>query len=66
MINSAGGISSRMSDFLREHSAARITHFQAEFEQNTGKSVNTNDMQNSRYFSAQFARCSSSQRREAP
>ena len=38
-INSAGRISSRISDFCGKHSAGRIRHFRAEFEQNNGKSV---------------------------
>ena len=38
-INSAGRISSRISGFWSGHSAGRIRHFQAKFEQNNGKSV---------------------------
>ena len=39
-INSAGRISSRISDFWQgEHSAGKIRHFRAEFEQNKGKSA---------------------------
>ena len=38
-INSAGRISSRISDFWGEHSAGRIRHFREKFEQNKGKSV---------------------------
>ena len=38
-INSAGRISSRISDFLGEHSSGRIRHFCAKFEQIDEKSV---------------------------
>ena len=38
-INSAGRISSRISDIWGEHSAGRIRYFRAIFEQNNGKSV---------------------------